>query len=192
MTSSAPGLEAKPSFAASVFDERVAGASAEIPAAAFLIVVGALSLGWVLRASVPVDELYAWLALQMAFAGACVWLVHAYRADARRFERARLWAFRFNAMVIAAGLLWSWVPVWLATMDHPLLQLVAGAILVGVPLLGVTTNRYFAAGQIGLVVAFLGSFIAYLAFVAEAPLRAELTVGCVIYAIVMVWMGVRA
>lgn len=190
--STARASESMPSFAASVFEERVSGASAEIPAAAFLIMVGALSLGWVLRRSVPVDELFAWLALQMAFAGACVWLVYAYRADATRFERARLWAFRFNAMVIIGGLLWSWVPVWLATMEHPLLQLVAGAVLVGVPLLGVTTNRYFAAGQIGLVASFLGSFAAYLVFVAEASLRLELAVGCVVYAILMVWMGVRA
>jgi signal transduction histidine kinase len=184
--------QARPVLAASVLDERVSGASAEIPAAAFLILVGALSLGWVLRRSVPLDELYAWLALQMAFGAACAWLVYAYRADARRFERARLWAFRFNAMAIVGGLLWAWVPVWLSTMEHPLLQLVAGAVLVGVPLLGVTTNRYFAAGQIGLVAAFLGSFAAYLVFVAEAPLRLELAVGCVIYAILMVWMGVRA
>ena len=139
--------QAHPPLAASVFDERVSGASNEFSPSAFLIMVGALSLGWVLRRSVPVDELHAWLALQMAFAGGCVWLVYAYRADATRFERARLWAFRFNAMVIVGGLLWSWVPVWLATMEHPLLQLVAGAVLVGVPLLGVTTNRYFAAAR---------------------------------------------
>ena len=98
-------------IAASVFDERVLGASKEFPPSAFLIVVGALSLVWVLRGSVPLEELYAWLVLQMAFAGACIWLVYAYRADARRSERAGLWAFRFNAMVIVGGLLWSWVPV---------------------------------------------------------------------------------
>ncbi len=184
--------DAQPSLAEAVFHERVSGARDEISPTAFLIVVGALSLGWVLRNSIPVNELYTWVSLQTAFAAACFWLAHAYRSDKNRAARARIWAWRINGMVVAGGLLWSWVPVWLATMEHPLLQLVAGAILVGVPLLGVTTNRYFAAGQAGLVVVFLGSFIAYLAFVSEAQLRLELAVGCVIYAVVMVWMGVRA
>ncbi len=188
----AAAREAQASFAEALFHERVSGARDEIPATAFLIVVGALSLGWVLRTSVPVDELYIWVMLQSAFATGCFWLAHAYLADDKRIARAGVWAFRINSMVIVGGLLWSLVPVWLATMEHPLLQLVAGAILVGVPLLGVTTNRYFAAGQVGLVVVFLGSFIAYLAFVSDAPLRLEIAVGCLIYAIVMVWMGVRA
>lgn len=192
----APGVlaaaHAQPSLAEAVFHERVSGARDEIPPTAFLIVVGALSLGWVLRNSIPVNELYTWVSLQTAFAAACFWLAHAYRSDKNRAARARIWAWRINGMVVAGGLLWAWVPVWLATMEHPLLQLVAGAILVGVPLLGVTTNRYFAAGQAGLVVVFLGSFIAYLAFVSEAQLRLELAVGCLIYAVVMVWMGVRA
>jgi signal transduction histidine kinase/CheY-like chemotaxis protein len=190
----APGVaaDAQPSLAEAVFHERVSGARDEIPPTAFLIVVGALSLGWVLRNSIPVNELYTWVSLQTAFAAACFWLAHAYRSDKNRATRARIWAWRINGMVVAGGLLWAWVPVWLATMEHPLLQLVAGAILVGVPLLGVTTNRYFAAGQAGLVVVFLGSFIAYLAFVSEAQLRLELAVGCLIYAVVMVWMGVRA
>jgi signal transduction histidine kinase/CheY-like chemotaxis protein len=180
------------SLAEAVFHERVSGARDEIPPTAFLMVVGALSLGWVLRNSIPVNELYTWVSLQTAFAAACFWLAQAYRADRNRVARARVWAWRINAMVVAGGLLWAWVPVWLATMEHPLLQLVAGAILVGVPLLGVTTNRYFAVGQTGLVVVFLGSFIAYLAFVSEAQLRIELAVGCLIYAVVMIWMGVRA
>ena len=188
----AVGANARPTPAQLILHERVSGARDEIPATAFLIVVGALSLGWVLRKSIPVDELYTWVLLQAAFAAACFWLAHAYGSDQQRVARARVWAFRINAMVIVGGLLWSWVPVWLATMEHPLLQLVAGAILVGVPLLGVTTNRYFAAGQIGLVVAFLGSFVAYLTFISSAPLRFELAAGCVIYAIVMVWMGFRA
>jgi len=183
---------ARPAPVDLIFHERVSGARDEIPTTAFLIVVGALGLGWVLRKSVAVDELYTWVVLQSAFAAACVWLAREYSGDERRFARARVWAFRFNAMVVVGGLLWSWVPVWLATMEHPLLQLVAGAILVGVPLLGVTTNRYFVAGQIGLVVVFLGSFVAYLAFVSIAPLRLELAAGCVIYAIVMIWMGFRA
>ena len=192
--SAPPAVAAKPqpTLDESILHERVSGARDEIPATAFLIVVGALSLGWVLRKSIPVDELYTWVLLQAAFAAACFWLAHAYRSDEGRFARARVWAFRINAMVIVGGLLWSWVPVWLATMDHPLLQLVAGAILVGVPLLGVTTNRYFAAGQAGLVVVFLGSFVAYLAFVSDAPLRLELAIGCFIYAIVMLWMGFQA
>jgi signal transduction histidine kinase/CheY-like chemotaxis protein len=184
--------KAQATLAESILHERVSGARDEIPTTAFLIVVGALSLGWVLRKSIPVNELYIWVSLQSAFAAACFWLAHAYLTDEKRFARAGVWAFRFNAMVVVGGLLWSWVPVWLATMEHPLLQLVAGAILVGVPLLGVTTNRYFAAGQVGLVVVFLGSFVAYLAFVSDASLRLEIAVGCVIYAIVMVWMGVRA
>ena len=187
----APG-ETQPSLAQALFHERVSGARDEMPATAFLIAVGALSLGWVLRNSIPVDELYTWVTLQAAFAASCLWVAHGYRADKNRIARAGLWAFRINGMVIVGGLLWSLVPVWLATMEHPLLQLVAGAILVGVPLLGVTTNRYFAAGQIGLVIVFLGSFIAYLAFVSDASLRLEVAVGCVIYAVVMVWMGVRA
>ena len=189
----AAGVDSAPhSLADLVFHERVSGARDEIPPIAFLIVVGALSLGWVLRNSIPVDELYLWVTLQTAFAGCCAWLAQAYRADENRVARARVWAVRMNGMVIVGGLLWSWVAVWLATMDHPLLQLVAGAILVGVPLLGVTTNRYFAAGQAGLVIVFLGSFVGYLAFVSTADLRLEIAVGCVIYAVVMIWMGVRA
>jgi signal transduction histidine kinase/CheY-like chemotaxis protein len=187
-----PVAEAPLAFTEALLHERVSGASDEFPATAFLIVAAALSLGWVLRTNIPVNELFAWVIMQVAFAGGCFWVAHAYRADETRATRAGVWAFRINAMVIVGGLLWAWVPVWLTTMAHPLLQLVAGAILVGVPLLGITTNRYFAAGQIGLVVAFIGSFVAYLAFVADTPLGPELIVGCVIYAIVMVWMGVRA
>jgi signal transduction histidine kinase/ActR/RegA family two-component response regulator len=188
----APAAGAQLGLAEAILHERVSGASDEFPATAFLIVAAALSLGWVLRSSIPPNELYAWVVMQVAFAGACYWVAHAYRADEGRAARAGVWALRINGMVIVGGLLWAWVPVWLTTMAHPLLQLVAGAILVGVPLLGITTNRYFAAGQIGLVLAFIGSFVAYLAFVADTPLRPELVVGCVVYAIVMVWMGMRA
>jgi signal transduction histidine kinase len=188
----APAAGPQPTLAEAVLHERVLGASDEFPAAAFLILAAALGLGWVLRTSIPVNELFAWVTLQVALAGACYWVTHAYRADEARAARAGVWAFRVNAMMVVGGLLWAWVPVWLATMEHPLLQLVAGAILVGVPLLGIATNRYFAAGQIGLVAAFIGSFVSYLALVADTPLRSELLVGCIIYAVVMMWMGVRA
>jgi len=187
-------VQAQPALAPSILHERVAGAGGGIPIASLVIAVGALGLAWGLRSAVPVGELHAWLALQLAFVATCLWLAHAYRADETRFRRAGLWAFRFNAMEIVGGLLWAWVPVWLAevAVGHPLLQLVAGAILVGVPLLALASNRFFAAGHIGLVAAFLGSFVAYLAFVADAPLRLELAAVCVLYALLTVWLGVRA
>ncbi|HVB50043.1 MAG TPA: ATP-binding protein [Burkholderiales bacterium] len=186
------GVAVAPSLAAEVFHLRVCGARDEIPPMAFLVAVAALGLGWALRHLVPADELLAWLALQIGYAVISTWLALACRADSNRMVRARIWAFRFNAMAVVAGLLWAWVPVWLATLQQGLLQIVAGAILVGIPLLSALANRYFAAGQIGLVAVFLGSFVAYLGLVSDAPYHAELAVGCALYALAMGMMGVRS
>ena len=92
ITSSPPVAagEVQASLAEALFHERVSGARDEIPATAFLIAVGALSLGWVLRNSIPVDELYTWVTLQAAFAASCLWVAHAYRADKNRVARAGL------------------------------------------------------------------------------------------------------
>ncbi len=180
------------SLADAVYLQRVSGARDELPAMAFLVAVAALGLAWVLRHLVAVNELLIWFTLQMGYAAGGFWLATAFRTDPDRVANSRTWAFRFNALAVVAGLLWAWVPVWLTTLQQGLLQIVAGAILVGIPLLGALVNRYFALAQIGLVTVFLGSFVAYLGIVSDAPFHVELAVGCALYGLAMAAMGVRA
>jgi signal transduction histidine kinase len=186
------GASATPSIAEAVFHQRVCGVRDELPAMAFLVAVTALGLAWTLRRLVPINELLTWATLQVGYAASSVFMALSFRADPNRFARSGIWAFRFNAMAVIAGLLWAWVPVWLATLQQGLLQIVAGALLVGIPLLGALANQYFALAQIGLVTFFLGSFIAYLGFVSQAPFHAELAVGCAVYGLAMGVMAVRA
>lgn len=173
------------------YHERVSRFTNEIPAVAIATVVGVLFVAWALRARVPLDWLFPWLAAQIVVAGGRVLLVLRFRADPDRFDRARDWAVRFAVMQVLAGLLWSLVPIWAARIDAIGAKLIATAIVLAVPMFAVVSQRYFSLGAIGQVLGFLGPYVVYLLALSSAPYRIEIALGISVYAAAVILISRR-
>ena len=173
---------APPSLDSWIYHERVSRFTDEIPAVAIATVVGVLFVAWALRARVPIDWLFPWLAAQVVVAGGRVLLVLRFRVDPERFERARDWALRFVVMHILAGLLWSLVPIWAARVDAVGAKILATAIVVAVPMFAIVSQRYLSAGAVGQVLGLFGPYVVYLLALSNAPYRIEIALGVSVYA----------
>ncbi len=174
-----------------IHHERVSRLSDEIPPVAFATIIAVLFLAWIIRNKVPLEWSLAWVGAHVAVAAGRVFLMLRYRADPNRVARSRVWALRFNAMIVIAGLLWSLAPIWTTPVEQSVSMLIVTAFVIAVPFIGVISHRFLAAGAIGLVLAFLGPYVLYLLFVSNVSYRVEISVGCAVYAGAIVLIALR-
>jgi signal transduction histidine kinase len=180
-----------PSLDTWVNHERISRLADETPAVALASVIATLFVAWALRNRIPLEWLFPWLAAQIAVAGGRLLLVMRYRADTERIEQVRVWALRFGAMMVGAGLLWSLVPIWAARIDELAAKLMATVIVVAVPMFTVVSARFLALGAIGLVLGLLGPYILHLLLLSAAPYRVEIAIGAAVYAAALILISRR-
>jgi len=169
---------------------RVLGTCEEVPAVALASAVASVFAAWVLSSKGAIDWVFIWLAAQLAVVALGLYTALRCKSDVKRTIPARRWAMAFNGLVTLAGLLWVYVPISLGRIDGLGSVIVIGFLAV-IPVFGVMSHRYLAAGAIGLALAFLGTYAVFLVFFSDVPGHLNVATGCIVYALAISVVSLR-